>query len=133
MSEDLKKILEEHETRISKLERLLSPEKSEIAKKKMSIKEFIIEKRPKGDVQKTLTIGYFLEKCGEIASFNVKDLENGFRNARERVPSNIGDKITKNIKNGHMDEAKEKRNGLKAWYLTNSGERFIENDFKKEE
>jgi len=30
-----------------------------------------------------------------------------------------------------MDEAKEKKDNKKAWIVTNSGERFLENGFKE--
>lgn len=128
---EIKKKLEEHEGRISKLESL-SQTKPETVKKKISIKEFILSKKPKDDVQKTLAIGYYLEKYENLPPFNVKDLEESFRAAREKVPKNIGDKVQLNIKKGHMMDAKEKKDNLKAWVLTNSGEKYVENNFKKE-
>lgn len=128
----IKKILEEHEERILKLEKLFQT-KPEIIKKKVSIKEFILQKRPKSDVQKALAISYFLEKYEGLASFNVKDLEKGFRDAREKVPSNVADKILKNIAKGHMMKTGEEKDGFTAYVLTNSGEKFVDNRFKKEE
>ena len=129
---EIKKKLKEHEERISKLESA-SQTKPETVKKKISIKEFILSKKPKNDVQKTLAVGYFLEKYENISPFNVKDLERGFIAAREKVPKNIGDKVQKNIKKDHMMEFKEEKDNLKAWILTNSGEKYIESDFKKGE
>ena len=128
----IKKILEEHEERILKLEKLFQT-KPEIIKKKVSIKEFILQKGPKSDVQKALAIGYFLEKYEGLAFFNVKDLEKGFRDAREKVPSNVADKILKNIAKGHMMKRGEEKDGFTAYVLTNSGEKFVDNRFKKEE
>lgn len=135
MSEEvgkIKKKLEEHEERISRLERLFQT-KPEVIKKKISIKEFILQKRPKSDVQKALVIGYYLEKYQDFSSFNVKDVEQGFREAREKIPTNVGDKIQKNIAKGHMMEAGEEKEEMKAYFLTSSGERFVENNFGKEE
>jgi len=129
---EIKKKLKEHEERISKLESL-SQTKPETVKKKISIKEFILSKKPKNDVQKTLTVGYYLEKYENLSSFNVKDLEKVFMAAREKVPKNIGDKIQLNIKKGHMMEVEEKKDNLKAWILTNSGEKYTRNGFKKGE
>ena len=129
---EIKKKLKEHEERISKLESLFKKE-PETVKKIISIKEFILSKKPKNDVQKTLTIGYYLEKYENLSSFNVKDLEKVFIAAREKVPKNIGDKVQLNIKKGHMMEFKEKKDNIKAWTLTNSGEKHIESDFKKGE
>jgi len=135
MSEEvgkIKKKLEEHEERISRLERLFQ-KKPEVIKKKIYIKEFILQKRPKGDVQKALVIGYYLEKYQDFSSFNAKDVEQGFRDARDKIPPNVGDKIKKNIAKGHMMEAGEEKDEMKAYFLTSSGERFVENDFRKEE
>ena len=99
--------------------------------KDLSVKEFIIERRPSGDVEKTLAIGYYLEKFEGVASFNVDDIGHYFQLAKEPTPQNINDKVNMNIKKGHMTEAKEKKNGKKAWMVTNSGEQFLENGFKE--
>ena len=129
---EIRKKLEEHEERISNLENV-SQKKPETVKKKISIKEFILSRKPKNDVQKTLAIGYFLENYENISSFNAKDLKSGFKAAREKVPKNIGDKVQLNIKKAHMMEFKEKKDNLKSWILTDSGEKYIESDFKKGE
>jgi len=128
---EMKNKLEEHEKRISKLESIFQ-EKPEPAAKKVSIKEFILSKKPKDDVHKTLTIGYYLENYEGLSAFNVKDLERGFRAAKERVPRNTADKVQLNAKKGHMMETADKKDGLKAYVLTGSGQQYVENDFKKE-
>lgn len=127
---EIKRKLEEHEKRISHLERLFQ-DKPETVKKKISLKEFILSKKPKDDNQKTLAIGYYLEKHEGLPSFNVKDLESGFRAAKESPPDNINDKVNQNIKKkGYMAKAKEKKDKFNAWYLTNSGEEYVENSFE---
>lgn len=101
------------------------------ASRKMSIKEFLLERAASDDVQKTLAIGYFLETQEGMSSFNKTDLEKGFRAAKETVPANINDKVNMSIKNGHLMDAAEKKNSLKAWNLTSSGEKYLKNGFKK--
>lgn len=128
---EIKKKLGEHDKRLSKLESLFQA-KPEAVEKQISIKEFILSKKPKGDIQKTLAIAYYLERHKGLPSFNVKDLRGGFRNAREKVPENINVCVIKNIENGHMMEAEEKKDKLKAWVLTNTGEEYVGNDFEKE-
>jgi hypothetical protein len=135
LDEEIAKIirkLEEHDKRISAIERSLQAN-PEAVKKRISIKEFILSKKPKNDVQRTLSVGYYLEKWEAISSFNIKDLEKGFRDAKEKVPNNINLCVTANIGKGHMMEAKEKKGNLKAWVLTNSGEKYVEDDFQKQE
>jgi len=127
----IKKQLEDHEKRLSELETLLQA-KPEVGRKEVAIKELILAKKPKNDVQKALAIGYYLEKYQGLSCFNVRDLEDGFRGAKEKVPQNVSDKVQINVRKGHMMETKGKKNDLKAYVLTNSGEKFVENDFKKE-
>jgi hypothetical protein len=130
-TEKIKKILEEHEARIARLENLLVSKPSTV-EKKLSIKEFILSKNPKSDVEKTLAIGYYLEKYEGLSSFNVKDLEKGFHDAKESAPENINYKVIMNIQKGYMMESEEKKDNLKAWNLTNTGEKFVESNFEKE-
>lgn len=132
MDEETKKILEDHERRIKTLEKGSESDiEVTVAKKQLPINDFLFSKKPVDDVQKALTIGYFLEKFRSIEAFNTKDLEDGFREAKESVPANINDVVNNNIRKGNMMEAKEKKDKLKAWNLTSSGERFVENDFKE--
>jgi hypothetical protein len=136
--EELKKIVAEHETRISNLEdlvagRTMKTEKREQREKKLSIKELLRSKRPKTDVQKVLAIGYYLEKHEGMLSFNVNDVNDGFSSAKEPEPSNTQAFINQNIKNGHIMGIKEKKDKKKAYVLTNSGEEFVENDFNRKE
>ncbi len=126
----IKKDLNSHERRITALEG--SP-RLETEKKKVSIKEFILSKKTKNDVQKTLAIGYYFEKYEGMPYFNEKDLRGGFRSAKKTVPKNVGDKIQKNVGKGDLMEAEEKKDNRKAWTLTNFGEKKVENNFKEEQ
>ena len=117
--------LEDHESRISALEGAPA-KKTQVEGKKLSIKEFLLTKKPANDVQKTLVIGYYLEHFEGMNEFNVKDLAEGFRSAKEPAPANINDKVNSNIRKGYMMEEKERKDKLTAWVLTNSGEKFVE-------
>jgi flagellar capping protein FliD len=98
--------------------------------KKISVKEFVLEKKPKGDVQKTLVLAHYMEKYENVTAINVDDLAKCFRLAKEPIPGNLNDKINMNIRKGHMTEAEEKKENKKAWIVTNTGEQFIESGFK---
>lgn len=116
--------LEDHERRITLLEGMPGKVKSGV--KKLSVKEFILEKKPSDYVQTTLVIGYFLEHFEGMDKFNVKDLAEGFMLAKEQLPKNVNDTVNTNIAKGYMMPAKERKDKLKAWFLTNSGEKFVE-------
>ncbi|MEW5896182.1 MAG: hypothetical protein AB1668_00685 [Nanoarchaeota archaeon] len=131
MDEETKRILDDYEKRIRVLEGI---PKSDVksGKKQISIKEFLLSKKPKDDVQRTLVVCYYLEKYKGMNIYNAKDVEDGFRDAKEKVPDNVNYKVIQNIKSGYMMEAKEKKDKFKAWTLTSTGERFVKNDLKKE-
>lgn len=121
----IQKRLDRHEERLTKIEDLLVT-KPKTKKKRLSLREFILLKNLTNDVQQTLCIGYYLENYDGLPCFNRIDLEEGFRRAKEKVPKNINDKVNLNIKKGYMDEASEKKDNLKAWVLTNSGQKEVE-------
>lgn len=123
--EQIKNRIDQYEERLSKLEDFLTGQRK-AKKKKLSLREFILLKSPSNNVQQTLCIGYFLENYNGLSSFNKKDLERGYRKAREKVPLNVNDKVNLNIKKGYMKEASKKKDNLKAWTLTNSGQEEVE-------
>lgn len=100
--------------------------------RKQSIKEFLLEKSPSGGVQMTLAIAYYLETVDGLISFNKDDLERGYRAAKESVPKNINDKVGMCIASGYMMEAEAKKDSLKAWVITRTGEQAVEKGFSKE-
>jgi hypothetical protein len=128
---EIKRIVEEHERRIAHLE---SPAKEKPTKpvKQLSIKEFVLQKRPPTDLDKILVVGYYLERYRNVSPFIAKDLEELFIEAKEPVPANINDAVNKNIEKGYIMDAK-KKDSKKAWTLTATGERFVENDLKEED
>lgn len=124
--DNLEKKVAELDKRLSNIEGV-SDNTQKTGTKTLSMKEFILAKRPKDDTQKMLAIAYFLEKYESLAAFNAKDLASGFERAKEKMPANINDRANKIIANtGYVMEAREKKDNLKAWTLTNSGERFVD-------
>jgi hypothetical protein len=136
----LEAALQEHEKRIKALELRFGaaaevaaqppPQPAVQAPKVITIRQFMVEKGPTDDVQRSLVIGYYLEKQSGLTSFNAKDIEKGFLDAREKVPGNVADKILKNVWKGHMMQVKDDKDGLKAYVLTNTGTKFVESGIK---
>jgi hypothetical protein len=118
------------EERVERLEKQLAGEGAAgVARaRRLSAKEFILTKSPKSETQKVVTLAYFLEHEEGMTSFNVADLEKAFRAAREKLPKNMNDAVNKNITRGFVMAASEKKDSKKAWQLTSTGERFVEND-----
>ncbi|TSC60298.1 MAG: Uncharacterized protein LiPW15_176 [Parcubacteria group bacterium LiPW_15] len=122
--------LADHEERLLALEKKLlgAPHKaaSTSIQRQISPKEFLIEKKPSGEVQKTLVLCYFIEHKLGTSPFNIDDLTKVYKLAKEVIPSNLNDKINKNIDKGYLVEAEDKKEMKKAWHLTDSGEGFID-------
>lgn len=122
------KKLAEHEERLQQLEEKIqgsAPASIGGSQKTISPKEFLLEKKPSGEVQKTLMLCYYIEHTMGLTPFNIDDLNKVFKLAKEVVPSNLNDKINKNIDKGYLVEDQEKKDAKKAWHLTASGENFI--------
>ena len=123
------------EGRIEALEKRFSIRPEETFKvtdaKKLSIKEFLISKNVDDDVKRTLVIAYYLEHIEKNESINTDDLKKGFSLAKHSLPGNINDKVNMNIKNGHMMEAEEEKDSKKAWVLTSTGEKCVEEELSK--
>jgi|WetSurMetagenome_2_1015567.scaffolds.fasta_scaffold549600_2 hypothetical protein len=120
--------LDKIEERLGKLEST-PPLQKDKEKKGISMREFLLSKMPNDEIQKTLLICYYLESYDGTEYFNVKDIESGFRSAKEKVPKNINYNVYMNIKKGYVMEHNEKKDNMKSWVLTNSGSKFVESNF----
>ncbi|MFC1949099.1 hypothetical protein ACFLW0_02885 [Chloroflexota bacterium] len=128
--ETIKKQLGNHEKRISELETPLQTRPQRI-EKKVSIKEFLLTKKPSGFAKKVVAVGYYLENYEGFDCFNVKDLESWFRSAKEPPPKNMNDAVNGNIGQGYIMEAGKEKDNVTAWILTKTGEDYVESGFEK--
>lgn len=132
-AEEMERILRDHESRLSALERRFDSGALPVAVvgKKQSAKEFLLTKSLSSETQKVLALAYFAEREDGLTSFNVSDLEAIFRAAREKLPKNMNDAVNKNVARGFIMEAAEKKDSKKAWQLTSTGERFVEEEMAR--
>ena len=128
---DIEDKLKKIEERLEAIEKLLFNIPAVVqSAKKTSIKEFLLERKPKSEVETTLYIGYFLEKFEIKESFGVEDLKIAFKAARIPSPKNINDTVNKNISKGYLMDAGKKEKGTRSWILTVSGENAVEGNKK---
>jgi hypothetical protein len=131
---EIRERLGKMEERLARLEGSSQKELKTTFRKAISINEFMRNQKINGDVQRTLAVGYYLEKYEGLSSFNAKDLADAYR--RLKIPKtqniNINYKVIKNIQQSYMMETKEKKDKQKAWVLTVSGEKYVENGFQEE-
>lgn len=123
----LKDRLKKLEGRVSKLEG-----KPGGAKKPMAITEFFNERKPTSGPNQTLTIAYYLQVYKKLDSFTISDLKKGFSLVKATQPGNLSDIVNKNIRKGYIDAVMEEEDKKPtAWYVTESGCKYVKNGFKK--
>jgi hypothetical protein len=127
MAEDIEDRLADVERRLAILEQrlLAGPAPVDATAKQLSIQEFLASKNPKTDVARTLTVGFYVERFARMSPFNINDLKDAFRQAREPLPANLNDAVNKNIQKGLIMEVGERKGGLKSWVLTATGESLV--------
>lgn len=132
MNEELPKRIEDLERRVAAIEAWMhrTPEPP-ASGKPLSIREFVTAKSPKTKVDTALLVGFYFERFSGISPFNLDDLMQGFGQAKEPLPANPSDLLYQNVRRGFLMEAPEKKGGSKAWVVTNSGERFVENGLRE--
>lgn len=105
---------------VQKIETSVEPEK------KVSLGEFLKSKNPKSHGDKILAFGYYLEKAKGYPSFNLDEIEACYMEARLPKTKNFSAYITPLIRSGHLMDAEEKKDNKKAWILTESGLKYVE-------
>ena len=91
--------------------------------KKLSLREVILEKNPQNNLEKALCIAYYEEQYNGKKSWTTQDLVQGFKDAKEPIPTNPSDTVFKcKIKAWVMDT-----DG--GFMLTKLGEQTINNGF----
>lgn len=94
--------------------------------------EFIKQKGPKTDMDRVICACYCLTKYRKIKSITKKDLDEFFPEAGMPMPANVNDMINKNIDRGYLAPTRKLKEGLKSYYITTDGERFVETGLKEE-
>jgi hypothetical protein len=94
--------------------------------------EFIKQKGPKTDMDRIVCACYFLTKYRKIKSITKRDLDEFFPEAGMPMPLNMNDMINKNVDRGYLAPTKKLKEGLKSYYITTDGERFVETGLKEE-
>lgn len=132
-TEELIKKIIDLEARVSALEQDedLNTPADVIARPKVSIAEFLREKKPVTTVDKALVFAVFYERNSGAQSFGTEDLLTLWRQAKETMPANINDLINKNVKKGMIAEESAKKDGKKKWYVTGTGADIVGKGFQK--
>jgi hypothetical protein len=99
--------------------------KTTIAAQSVQISEFLAQKKIENETDRVATILYYHLHNGRDSSTRAEILE-AYATARFRRPTNLSDVIARCIRKGHVIEAQEKKDGQKAWQITVTGEKYVE-------
>lgn len=90
-----------------------------------SFMEFFNKFDPKNEADKALVIMRFMELNEGKTNVTTKDITEGFKAVREKVPINVADKIQWLHKKGRVMPG-ESVDNLKGWLITRSGLDYLE-------
>jgi len=91
-----------------------------------SLAGFLREKRFGTGVEVVMGVAYYLEQADGMETITSKDIETALDEARQEKPNNISQSITYNVQKGYLRESKEKKDGLKAYYVLERGKNWCE-------
>lgn len=93
---------------------------------KMQINELLASKNLKSHMDKVEAIAWHFLWQGSDDSVTRKDILDAYGKRRMQKPQNLTDVINYSVRRGHLVDALEKKDGQKAWSITPTGERYIE-------
>ncbi len=80
----------------------------------------------KSDSEKVLALMYYLLKIHKIDKLTVNEIRYWLEKLRQQIPKNVNFYMIVLKKKGFIESSNEKRNKLISWYITSTGERYIE-------
>ena len=82
-------------------------------------------------VDRIVAILYYQYHTGNKLTI-IAELEEAYSSARVKAPRNFSDVLAQCIRKGYVVEAKDKKDGKKAWQITSLGEKFVETELPKD-
>jgi hypothetical protein len=99
--------------------------KTAIVSQGVQISEFLAQRRIESETDRMASILYY-HLHNERGSSTRAEILEAYATARLRRPTNLSDVVARCIRKGHVIEAQEKKEGQKAWQITVTGEKYVE-------
>lgn len=87
--------------------------------------EFLAQKNIKSHFNRIMAILYYHYHSGQ-KSTTISELQETYSSVRVKAPRNFSDVLAQCIRKGYVIEALSKKDGKKAWQITPTGERYVE-------
>ena len=91
--------------------------------------ELAAARQPTTHVNRVILFAYYSLHSGDRKGVTIKEIEEAYRQIRERKPQNIPDVIAGCSRHGFLVEGQRKE-GAKTWVITSRGEGYVENGFQ---
>jgi hypothetical protein len=91
--------------------------------------EFAAARQPTTHVNRVILFAYYSLHSADRNGVTIKEIEEAYRQIRERKPQNIPDVIAQCSRRGFLVEG-DRKDGAKAWVITSRGEGYVENAFQ---
>jgi hypothetical protein len=96
------------------------------SQKPYSAAELFAAKGWSTEIDKVVLSGFFLERHGGSESYTIEEVKNCLIAAKVPLPKNVNLAILQAVQKGLMMEIPSKSGPRKAWSLTQTGERYVE-------
>ena len=94
--------------------------------KAFSAPEYFAAKSRSTEIDKVVLAGYFLERHSEVPSYSIREIRDCLVSAKVSIPKNLNLAMIQAVQKGWMMEVPTGKRRGKAWELTQSGERRVE-------
>jgi len=98
---------------------------SSLSAQQMQISEFLARAKIATDTDRVTAILYHFLRNGQNSSTRAEILQ-AYSSARIKQPTNLSDVLARCIRRGHVIEAPERKDEQKAWQITLTGERYVD-------
>ena len=95
-----------------------------------NLNEFLASVSPKSHVDRTTAMAFYSFRSGDDTGVTVEEVLDAYGRVRVAKPKNIHDVIAQCVKRGLLIESGSRKEGVKAWVVTPTGERYVQNDFQ---
>lgn len=96
----------------------------------LQVSVFLSQKNISTHIDRIVAILYYQNHTGNELT-TVAELEEAYSSARAKPSRNFSDVLAQCIRKGYVAEAKDKKDGKKAWQITSGGEKFVEEELPK--
>lgn len=91
------------------------------------ISEFLAQKNIKSHFDRVVAILYYHYHSGQ-ESTTILELQEAYSSVRVKAPQNFSDVLAQCIRKGYVVGTLSKEGGKKAWQITSTGERYVEDE-----